>query len=116
VPRILLIEDHPDLLLVTSQWLTVCGFDVTGVPTGADALHSVDMCSFDVILCDISLPDMTGLELVRLIRRTCDTPAIAFTSHRHFHDAIGDIASQFVAHIRKPVDPVELEATIRAVL
>ena len=116
VHRILLIEDHPDLLFVTSQWLIMCGYDVTGAKSGAEALRHVDLCSFDVILCDIGLPDMTGLELVRLIRVRCDTPAIAFTAHRGFQDEKGDIASLFLAHVTKPVDPLELVSVIRSAL
>lgn len=116
MPRILLIEDHPDLRMATRLWLTSCGHDVTAAATAAEAMHQIGVGCFDIIVSDIGLPDMNGVELLRLMRARCDTPAVAFSGYDELRDKYPDFNTLFAAHIAKPVDPDKMESIIRRVL
>jgi CheY-like chemotaxis protein len=114
--RILLVDDHAELGYAAKLWLSMRGFDVTIATSGGQALELIGLYCFDVIICDIGLPDMSGVALMGLIRGRCDTPAIAFTAYHNLTEMYVEAATLFVAHLKKPVDPEHMEATVRSVL
>ena len=63
-PRLLLVEDHADLACTTAHLLGREGFDVEIAPTAGLAIEAARRARPDVLLCDLNLPDMSGLELV----------------------------------------------------
>ena len=72
--RVLLIEDCPDLAEVTAEFLSGEGLDVRTALTGREALDVAPLFLPQLVLCDLNLPDMTGLEVVRALR---SSPATA---------------------------------------
>src|SRR5829696_2166011 len=67
-PRVLLIDDHPKLLRALSKILMQGGYAVETAPDGRAALEHLRAHSFDVIVSDIMMPHMTGIELLRAVR------------------------------------------------
>ena len=66
--RILLVEDHEDTFVAMSRLLQKFGHDVRGARSMAEARNVADEGAFDLLLCDIGLPDGSGLELIRELR------------------------------------------------
>ena len=66
--KILLVEDDEDLLLITSDQIRQCGYEVVGVQTGTEALEILKTTKMDLIFLDVMLPDYDGHELCRIIR------------------------------------------------
>jgi CheY-like chemotaxis protein len=66
--RVLLIEDHPDLAAATADFLSAEGLDVRTALSGREALDVAAAFQPQVLLCDINLPDMSGLDLIRELK------------------------------------------------
>jgi signal transduction histidine kinase len=111
--KILLIEDHHDSALALSQLLSRQGYVVRTANTVAAALDAVAERTFDVLICDIGLPDGTGFELIETVRKNATTPAIALSGFGMEEDVAQSQLSGFDAHLTKPVNFQNLEAAIR---
>ena len=81
--------------------------------TVAAALEAVAERTFDVLICDIGLPDGTGFELIETVRKKATTPAIALSGFGMEEDVAQSQLSGFDAHLTKPVNFHNLEAAIR---
>ena len=68
-PKILIIEDHPEVLSVMAYLLTRAGCDVTTAQTGSEGLQRAKDEAFDVITLDIDLPGISGFEICRRLKR-----------------------------------------------
>jgi CheY-like chemotaxis protein len=66
--RVLLVEDHAGLAAATAALIRLHGLDVSIATSGGDALKLAELCNPVLVLCDLSLPDMTGLDVVRALR------------------------------------------------
>ncbi len=66
--RLLLVEDHVALAKATAEFLRETGLDVEIADSGKNALETIDTFRPDVVLCDMCLPDMSGLEVVKALR------------------------------------------------
>jgi len=71
--RVLLVEDHPDLAAVTEEVLKNEGLDVKTALSGRQAIDLAAAFRPDLVLCDLRLPDMTGLDVVRWLRSNPST-------------------------------------------
>jgi two-component system alkaline phosphatase synthesis response regulator PhoP len=80
-PRLLLIEDHVSLAEVTAELLRLAGVDVWIAKSGTEALKMGRVVKPDIILCDMYLPDMSGLETGRALRANPDTRNAVFAIH-----------------------------------
>jgi two-component system, cell cycle sensor histidine kinase and response regulator CckA len=79
--QVLLVEDEHTLRHLVEKILTRAGMRVTAVETGADALQCVlDECPFDIILADLHLPDISGLDVARRIRRRWPDVSVLYTT------------------------------------
>src|SRR6185295_10178478 len=78
--RILVIDDDADLRTMTTVFLEGAGHDVVVVSNGALGLRTLRATSFDLVLCDLFMPDVDGLEVLRELRRLPgDVPVIAMS-------------------------------------
>ena len=111
--RILLVEDHDATGRATAQWLRLSGHQVESAGTAADAVELCRHGAFDLLICDIFLPDRDGWSLVRSVLRLCELPAIAVTACCRPGDAGRSYAAGFLAHVTKPFRPEELLSLIR---
>ncbi|MEB3186988.1 MAG: response regulator [bacterium] len=119
MPRILIVEDNEmnrDLLV---RRLTRRGFEVTTAALGREALERLGGDRPDCILMDLSLPEMDGLEVTRIIRTTPDggtVPIIALTAHAQASDRERALAAGCDDFDTKPIDLDRLLEKIRALL
>ena len=116
--RFAIIEDDPAQMEVLTAWLKEAGHDVHGFVLAREFMRVASRESFDLLLVDWMLPDLTGEQVLRWLRveRNNDTPAIFITSR----DAEEDIANAFSAgaddYVVKPPRRIELLSRIEAVL
>lgn len=119
VQRVLLLEDRDDFREVLRDHLQSRSFQVTSVPSGVEGLREISRCAFDLLLCDMMMPQMGGETFYWAVTRM--RPALArrfifFTGHRNnpviefFFQRINAIV------LLKPFKLSELDATIREVL
>jgi CheY-like chemotaxis protein len=83
--RLLLIDDHPDLAEVTSEILCTYGMDVRIASSGHEALETATAFRPQIILCDLSIPDMSGLDIARALRTRPETKNALFALHTALH-------------------------------
>ena len=79
--RVLMVEDDPDILDVTAYALRKYGYDVQGVTDGAVAFERWESSRPDVVLLDVNLPHVSGMEVCRKIREQSSVPIIMVTAH-----------------------------------
>ena len=79
--RVLMVEDDPDILDVTAYALRKYGYDVQGVTDGAAAFERWEISRPDVVLLDVNLPHVSGMEVCRKIRERSAVPIIMLTAH-----------------------------------
>ncbi|MBF0474948.1 MAG: response regulator, partial [Deltaproteobacteria bacterium] len=113
--HILLVEDNVLNQQVASELLEAAGLRVTTAGNGRDGVDAVLAGSYDLVLMDIQMPEMDGLEATRLIRtheRLQCLPIVAMTAHAMAGDREKSLQAGMNDHITKPIDPDELYATL----
>ncbi len=110
--RILLVEDHADTARALSRLLENRGYKIESVSSVAAALDAIQVGKFDLLLCDLGLPDGTGIDFIEKVRKTAKTPAIALTGFGMQEDVDRAQRAGFDGHLTKPVSLQKLEATI----
>jgi DNA-binding response OmpR family regulator len=114
--RILLIEDDPRLAAMLSQYLGEAGFSVTHAGAGAAGLALAARAAFDVLVLDLTLPDMDGLEVCRQLRAKSDLPVLMLTARGDAMDRVVGLELGADDYLGKPFEPRELLARLRALL
>lgn len=112
-PKILVVEDHDDTRLAYARLLGICGFGVDTAADAPQALSAMKSSHIDLVVCDISLRDCTGIELLGRLRSIYPLKAIAVTGHSSPGDCL---LAGFDRFLLKPVDVEKLVSTIRALL
>lgn len=113
--RILVVEDDPAIAEPLLDGLIHHGFEPFHVRLGADAIEAVHKLSFDVILLDLGLPDIDGLDVCRTIRSIVATPLIMVTARSDEIDRVVGLELGADDYVSKPFGLRELVARIRAV-
>jgi CheY-like chemotaxis protein len=110
--RVLAVDDERDSLNLLRTILEAAGATVRTVANGPDALEAIRAEPGDVLIADIGMPGMDGLQLIRTLRQMDEParsmPAAALTAYARSHDRITSLASGFQMHLVKPIDPLEL--------
>ena len=109
--RILLVEDNAINQEIAAEFLQDAGMDVTIANNGKESLDIIGKNEFDLVLMDIQMPVMDGLEATRIIRnekKLTHIPIIAMTAHAMAGDRQKSIEAGMNEHLNKPVDPGEL--------
>jgi len=111
--KVLLVEDNDDNAQALSRLLTRRGYTVTTAATGHEAVTKAGEVGPDVVLMDIGLPDIDGLEATRLLKAdpaTAPIPVIALTAHAMSEDRSAALDAGCTDFTPKPVDlPVLME-------
>lgn len=114
--NVLLVDDNSTNRLVGSQLLAAAGHAVRLANSGRQAVEAAAECPYDVILMDISMPEMDGLEATRLIRagspHNRETPIVALTAHAVVGDRERFLASGMNGYLSKPIRLPDLEARL----
>ena len=110
--KILIIEDEQELIRILRSYLEKAGFQVLSEDLGDRGLESWEKNKPDLVILDLNLPGMDGLDVAREIRRKADTPIIMLTARVELTDRLIG-ADDYVI---KPFSPREVVARVRAVL
>jgi two-component system, OmpR family, response regulator MtrA len=116
VSAILLIEDDPLVRRGLQLALRRHSHDVHTADTGEDGLRELRAFEPDLVVLDLMLPGLDGLEVCRRIRATSDIPVIILTARGDDLDIVGGLEAGADDYVVKPAQPAVLDARIRAVL
>ena len=117
--RILVVEDDPDIAELVARYLDKAGFTTERVVSGRDALTAIAARPPDLLLLDLMLPHLDGLEVCRLIRgneATSALPIIMLTARAEESERIVGLEIGADDYLAKPFSPGELVARVRALL
>jgi two-component system, OmpR family, KDP operon response regulator KdpE len=115
-PRVLLIEDDEATRRPLASYLDRHGYRVGEADCAAEALRLWDAGRPDVILLDLGLPDLDGIDVIRRIRREATTPIVILSARGDERDKIAGLEAGADDYLGKPFSVGELNARIRAVL
>jgi signal transduction histidine kinase len=113
-PRILLVEDDPDTADVLQELLVDAGYQVR-MARSAKAALALDLDSVDLLISDIGLPDVSGLDLMRSVKKERGLRGVALSGYGTEADILASQEAGFSAHLTKPVDFDRLLAVIHSV-
>lgn len=116
MPKILLVEDEEKLARVVELELRYEGYEVEKAFDGREGLEKALSGGFDLVLLDIMLPSMSGMEVLRRLRRESQVPVIMVTARDTVVDKVSGLDSGADDYITKPFEIEELLARIRAAL
>jgi DNA-binding response OmpR family regulator len=115
--RILIAEDDPDIAALIAHYVQKAGWEPHVVATGNEALLRARTESFDLVVLDVMLPGLSGLDVCRALRgdrATAGTPIIMVTARADEGDRIAGLETGADDYVPKPFSPNELVARIRA--
>ena len=110
--KILLVEDHDDTARSLVRLLTTRGYQVQTAGSVAAGIEAAEHRDFDLLVCDIGLPDGTGFQFLEHVRKSRKTPALALSGFGMEEDVRKCQQAGFEAHLTKPVSFQKLEAAI----
>ena len=115
--QLLIVDDDPELLRFLVEEMGHAGHHCTGCDNGQDALVLLRTESFDLVLLDWTLPDFTGVELCRRLRRSANTtPVLMLTARDDVDERVQALDAGVDDYLTKPFNLKELHARVRAQL
>ena len=116
MPRVLLVDDDVDLTEMLSLYLAREGFDVHVMHDGESGAAEATRGAYSIVVLDIMMPRMSGIEALRRIRATSQVPVLMLTARGENVDRIVGLDMGADDYVPKPCTPGELAARIRAIL
>jgi two-component system response regulator CpxR len=113
---VLLVDDDRELCRMLSEYLAPEGFKLTTVHDGDEALYLLGRHHFDLIVLDVMLPRMGGLDVLRALRQKQTTPVLMLTARGEEVDRVVGLELGADDYLPKPFNPRELVARMRAIL
>ncbi|MCP4761198.1 MAG: response regulator [archaeon] len=117
--KILLIDDEPDINFLASTSLKIGGFEVHSCFNGLDGISAAEDQTFDLVLLDINMPDMSGYEVIEILK-TIDnmknTPIVFFSASVQNKDLEEAKKYTPAGYIKKPFDPIALPDEVKKFL
>lgn len=117
--RILIVDDEPNFLRMLEFTLQSAGYDVISAETGQEGLEKIQIAHPHLAILDVSLPDMTGIELCEQLRQdsnTLEIPIIMLSARSQTQDKIKGLRAGSDEYVTKPIDPEEIVARVEALL
>ena len=114
--NILIIEDEPDIADFIRRGLSLKGYDVLVAPSGERGLDTAREHPLDLVILDLMLPGMDGVEVCRLLRKEADVPIIMLTARDSVADKVDGLEAGADDYITKPFVFDELLARVRSAL
>jgi two-component system alkaline phosphatase synthesis response regulator PhoP len=113
---ILIVDDEPRIAQIARDYLERAGFSVITAADGAEALEKSRSARPDLIVLDLALPQMDGLDVARAVRRESNVPIIMLTARVEESDKLIGLELGADDYMTKPFSPRELVARVRAVM
>jgi len=114
--KILVVDDDSDIVRTLCAYLDESGYDVATARDGVQALQQFQAESPDLVLLDVMMPELDGLEVTRTLRQTSNAPIILLTARVEETDKLVGLELGADDYITKPFSPREVLARIKAVL
>jgi two-component system, OmpR family, response regulator MprA len=114
--RILVVEDDPQMRSLLTRSLTYEGYQVEAIAGGKEALQRIELATPDLVLLDLMLPDVDGLEVCRRLRATTELPVLMLTARRSLPDKVDGFNSGADDYLVKPFALEELLVRVKALL
>ncbi|MCF1473595.1 MULTISPECIES: response regulator transcription factor [Rhizobium/Agrobacterium group] len=114
--NVLLIDDDTELTTILSEYLTGEGFTVFAVVNGKQGLAEIAAHRIDMVVLDIMMPQMNGIDVLQRIRRVSDVPVLMLTARGDDVDRISGLNLGADDYVAKPCSSGELVARLRAIL
>ncbi len=114
--RILVVDDDPQIRRVMRTTLAASGYEVNDAPSGEQALEEIRAEKYDLVLLDVNMPGMGGMEACREIRRNSEAAIIMLTIRNTERDKVEALDAGADDYVTKPFSTPELLARIRAAL
>lgn len=113
-PAILVVDDHATARQSAVDVLQLCGFAAEACSSGAEALQRLGRQSYQLVITDLQMPGMSGLDLIREIeRRRIETQILMVTAHASIHTAVEAMQLGAFDYLEKPYDADRLEQSVR---
>jgi two-component system, OmpR family, response regulator MprA len=116
VTRVLVIEDEPDIADFLRRGLALKGYDVAVAPDGEQGLSAAHRLPPDIVILDLMLPGLDGIEVCRRLRATGDVPIVVLTARDSVADKVRGLDVGADDYLTKPFSFDELLARMRAAL
>ena len=116
IPRVLVIDDDPTLSEVVARYLEREGFSVTQCADGNEGLRIALDDLPDLVVLDLMLPGIDGMEVFRRVREVAPIPVVMLTARGDEEDRVAGLELGADDYVAKPFSPRELTARVRAVL
>ncbi|WP_066258667.1 response regulator transcription factor [Neobacillus drentensis] len=114
--KILLVDDERRIIEVLDAYLVREGYEIHSADNGIDALKKVKTLNPDLIILDLMLPDISGEEVCRLVRKESDVPILMLTAKSAEDDRINGIVMGADDYLTKPFSPREVVVRVQAIL
>ncbi|MDQ7086376.1 MAG: response regulator [Acidobacteriota bacterium] len=112
-PKLLIVDDEVHVRESLSSWFTDDGYEVTTAPGGKEALALLGREHFDIMISDIKMPGMDGLELQRRVRRVdADLVIILVTAYASVATAVQGLKEGAYDYLVKPFDPADMSRVV----
>src|SRR2546429_2417884 len=113
-PRILIVDDDPAQRSLLDSFLKSQGFDTVPVAAGEKALEALRGAEFNMMISDVRMPGISGLETLRQARKEHTVlPVLLVTAYADIREAVGAMRDGGVNYLAKPIDLDELLASVR---
>jgi DNA-binding response OmpR family regulator len=116
VKTVLVVDDEPAIVRLMRDYLERAGFAVVSAANGDDALRVFSRGHPDLVILDLGLPSMDGLDVARAMRRAGDTPIIMLTARAEESDRVAGLELGADDYVTKPFSAREIVARVRAVM
>jgi DNA-binding response OmpR family regulator len=113
---VLVVDDEAKILEIVKSYLEKEGYTALGAGTGEAAFEIMRSCRVDMLILDLMLPDISGEEICRRVRESCDIPVIMMTAKSDEESIIGGLGMGADDYVTKPFSPRQLMARVAAAL
>jgi CheY-like chemotaxis protein len=117
--KVMVVDDDDLVLIAIQELLTPLGFAVTALSNGPEALEKVSGTQFDLVILDVSMPEMTGFEVCQRIRQMssyAETPILMLTARSGEEDRQRGMEAGANLYLPKPISPKRLIALVEEAL
>ena len=114
--RVLVVEDELELRTLIAQALRENGYAVDDAPDGQEGLYKATTWEYDAIILDLMLPGLSGMELLKTVRRTRKTPVLILSARDGLSDRVRGLDEGADDYVVKPFGLPELLARLRALI